>query len=177
TLLRDTTRGAEARAAEQQIRLVQAQQQLGAGYIGYTLSETLAKCLADGNYSRAGKLRGEFGVPERRFAWLRLRALVGRRDWAELARMAAARKSPIGFRPFVDECIAALQYQEAAKYIARCDPRDHAPLFLRIGFYREAADAAAKAKDVDTLRQVHSAARDLSLQHHVAQLIEQLVRT
>ncbi|KAJ2716548.1 Vacuolar protein sorting-associated protein 16 [Coemansia spiralis] len=176
-LLKDKTRSIEARAAEQQIRLVQTQQQLGPGYIGCTLNETLAKCLADGNYSRASKLHTEFRVPERRYAWLRLRALVARRDWAELARMASAsRKSPIGFRPFVDECIAALQFQEAAKYILRCEPRDHAPLFLRIGFYREAADAAAKAKDLDTLRQVHAAARDLSLQHHVSQLIEQLTR-
>ncbi|KAJ2778294.1 Vacuolar protein [Coemansia javaensis] len=175
-LHRDKTRALEAAALDQQVRLVQVQQQLGAECAGATLNETLARCLADGDYARANKLRSEFRVPERRFAWIRLRALVARRDWPELARMANARKSPIGYRPFADECIAALQFQEAAKYIPRCDPHDHAPLFLRIGFYREAADAAAKARDLDMLRQVHAAVRDLALQHHIAQMIEQLAR-
>ncbi|KAJ2660898.1 Vacuolar protein sorting-associated protein 16 [Coemansia sp. RSA 1199] len=171
----------EARAMDQQIKLLQVQQQFSRdisneedSYIGLTLNETLARTLAAGNYSRATKLRTDFKVPERRFYYIKVHALVGRRDWAELARLAHARKSPIGYRPFVDECVAALQYQEAAKYVPKCDVQDRAALFMRIGFYHEAAQAAVQARDVDTLRQVHAAATDPTLQHDIAQQIEQL---
>ncbi|KAJ2584845.1 Vacuolar protein [Coemansia sp. RSA 1836] len=183
----DRTRVLETAAMDTQIRLVQTQRQLetemsaatnGGEFVGLPLNETLAQCLVKGNYARASKLRTEFKVPERRYYWIKLHALVLRRDWAELARLANAKKSPIGYRPFVDECIAALQYQEAAKYIPRCDAQDRPQLFLRIGFFREAAQAATAAKDVDMLRQIHAAAaRDSTLQHDIAQQIEQLTRS
>ncbi|KAJ2020549.1 Vacuolar protein [Coemansia sp. RSA 455] len=178
----DRTRTLETTAIDTHIRLVQVQrqleQELDAVLVGLPLNETLAQCLLKGNYARASKLRTEFKVPERRYYWIKLHALVLRRDWAELARLANAKKSPIGYRPFVDECIGALQYQEAAKYIPRCDSQERPQLFLRIGFFREAAQAAAATKDVDMLRQIHAAsARDSTLQHDIAQQIEQFTRS
>ncbi|KAJ2356682.1 Vacuolar protein [Coemansia erecta] len=178
-LLNDKRSALEAQAMEQQIQLLQTQQQLtrdndSSSYVGLTLNETLAHVLQAGNYSRANKLRTEFKVPERRFYHIKVHALVTRRDWAELARLANARKSPIGYRPFVDECVTALQYQEAAKYVPRCDARDRAALFMRIGFYHEAVQAAVHVRDIDMLRQIHTAASDPTLQHDIAQQIEQL---
>ncbi|KAJ2008102.1 Vacuolar protein [Coemansia thaxteri] len=173
----------EAAAIDSHIRLAKFQSQLeadspGEVYIGLPLNETLAKCFLQGNYAKASKLRVDFKVPERRYYWIKLHALVVRRDWTELARLANAKTSPIGYRPFVDECVAALQYQEAARYIPRCDGSERAVLFLRIGFFREAALAAAATKDIDMLRQIHSAsARDATLQHDIAQQIDKLVRT
>ncbi|KAJ2160625.1 Vacuolar protein [Coemansia sp. RSA 552] len=180
TLARDPSQALESRALDTEIRLAQAQQKLAADLsdpeiIGLPLNATLARCLAAGNYSRASKLRTEFRVPEPRFYLIKIAALVGRRDWVELARLASARKSPVGYRPFADACINALQYQEAARYIARCDTRDQPRLFLRIGFFREAADAAASTKDIDSLRAVHAAcSSDANLQHDIAQQIERL---
>ncbi|KAJ2513255.1 Vacuolar protein [Coemansia sp. RSA 2049] len=125
----------EARALDSHIRLLHAQRQLeadmpGEAFAGLPLGATVARCLASGNYSRAAKLRSDFRIPDARFYWLKLHALVQRRDWAELARLANAGrgKSPIGFRPFVDECVAALQFQEAARYIPRCAAESHAAL-------------------------------------------------
>ncbi|KAJ1900064.1 Vacuolar protein [Kickxella alabastrina] len=176
----DKSAALETHAMDTQIKLLQTQHQLeqdtpGHIFVGLPLNQTLALCLTLGNYSRASKLRNEYKVPERRYYWIKLHALVVRRDWAELARLANAKKSPIGYRPFVDECIQALQYQEAAKYITRCEPpSERATLYLKIGFYHEAAQAAAASKDVDTLRQIRSAARDPTLQHDVALMIDQI---
>ncbi|KAJ1801027.1 Vacuolar protein [Coemansia sp. RSA 2399] len=172
----------ESRALDSHIRLLHAQRQLntdmpeeGGAFAGLPLNATIARCLESGNYSRAAKLRSDFKVPDKRFYWIKLRALVQRRDWAELARLASAsRKSPIGYRPFVDECVAALQYQEAARYIPRCEPQVHAELYLRIGFFREAAQAAVSARDVDALRQIHASVSDAALRADVARQLEQL---
>ncbi|KAJ2803700.1 Vacuolar protein sorting-associated protein 16 [Coemansia guatemalensis] len=180
----DKTAVRETRAMETQIKLVEIQRQLDhnrdsstpvESFVGLTLNQTISRCLREGNYTRANKLRGDFNVPEVRYYWIKLRALVQRRDWSELARLASARKSPIGYRPFVDECVAALQFQEAARYIPKCDQRERAMLFLRIGFFREAAEAAMLSRDVDALRQIHDAAREPTLQHEIAQQIERLV--
>ncbi|KAJ2611801.1 Vacuolar protein [Coemansia sp. RSA 1365] len=179
-LQNDKTSLRETRHMELQIKLVEIQRQLdrdasGDSFIGLTLNQTIARCLREGNYSRANKLRGDFNLPEVRFYWIKLRAIVQRRDWSELSRLANARKSPIGYRPFVDECINALQFQEAARYIPKCDNKERALLFLRIGFFREAADAAMLARDLDSLRQIHDAAREPTLQHEISQQIERLI--
>ncbi|KAJ2654725.1 Vacuolar protein [Coemansia sp. RSA 1200] len=171
----------ESRALDSHIRLLHVQRQLeadmpGESFAGLPLGATVARCLASGNYSRAAKLRTDFKVPDARFYWIKLHALVQRRDWAELARLANAGrgKSPIGFRPFVDECVAALQFQEAARYIPRCAPDTHAELYLRIGFFREAAQAAVAARDADSLRQIHAQATDPALRADVARQLDQL---
>ncbi|KAJ2550540.1 Vacuolar protein [Coemansia sp. RSA 1933] len=169
----------EARALDIHIRLLHAQRQLEADmpetrFAGLPLNTTIARCLESGNYSRAAKLRADFKVPDRRFYWIKLRALVQRRDWAELARLASAsRKSPIGYRPFVDECVAALQYQEAARYIPRCDAQEHAELYLRIGFFREAAQAAVNSRDIPALRQIHDSVSDPALRADIGRQLEQ----
>ncbi|KAJ2747278.1 Vacuolar protein, partial [Coemansia sp. BCRC 34490] len=170
-----------ARALDSHIRLLHAQRQLeadmpGEAFAGLPLGATVARCLASGNYSRAARLRSDFRIPDARFYWLKLHALVQRRDWAELARLANAGrgKSPIGFRPFVDECVAALQFQEAARYIPRCAAESHAALYLRIGFFREAAQAAVAARDADALRLIHAQASDAALRADVARQLDQL---
>ncbi|KAJ1935804.1 Vacuolar protein, partial [Linderina macrospora] len=118
-LQKDKTSVRQTKALDSHIKLLKVQYQLeqemqGESFVGLTVNETLAKCVVRGNYTRANKLKGDFKVPERRFYWIKVHALVQRRDWAELARLANARKPPIGYRAFVDECIGALQYQEAA---------------------------------------------------------------
>lgn len=186
-LSNDKSCAQEAKAIGMQIKLLQTQRQLDhdmpsssdtdqpGSFVGLPLNQTISQCLLRGNYTRAQKLRSEFKVPERRFCWIKLQALVKRRDWVELARLAAAKNPPpIGYRPFVDECIRALQYQEAAKYIPKCDGSDRASLYLRIGFYREAAQAAAAIKDINMLRHIHTATHDSSLQHEIAQQISQI---
>jgi vacuolar protein sorting-associated protein 16 len=70
---------------------------VGEKFIGLSVNETLAKLISLGHAKRAGKVQGEFKVPEATFAWVRLRALVGRRDWRELEEIGKGRKSAIGW--------------------------------------------------------------------------------
>ncbi|ORX64918.1 hypothetical protein DL89DRAFT_271706 [Linderina pennispora] len=172
-LKKDKTSARQTKAMDAHIKLPEGPMQ-GEKFVGLTVNETVAKCMARGNYTRANKLKGDFKVPERRFYWIKVHALVQRRDWAELARLANARKPPIGYRAFVDECIGALQYQEAARYIAKCDQGERAELFLRIGYYHEAAQVAVAGKDVGLLRRIQAQTQDASLQHDIGVQIEQL---
>lgn len=89
-----------------------------------------------------------------RFWWVKLRALVEVRDWENLEKLSKSKKSPIGYEPFVEECIKARQYQEASKYILKCDPPVRPMLFVKIGAFKEAGEQAYLNKDVEGLRYV-----------------------
>ncbi|KAG0268380.1 hypothetical protein DFQ27_006874 [Actinomortierella ambigua] len=145
----------EAKAIDESMRLLQTQQQLekefSQPFIGLSLSSTLYK-LVTLNVNRATKVRGDFKVPDKRFWWIKLRALVEIRDWDGVAVLAKSKKSPIGYEPFVEECVKAMQFNEAAKYILKCDPQVRAGLFLKIEAFQEAAEQAFTLKDVEMLR-------------------------
>lgn len=66
-------------------------------YIGLSLNETVYALVRAGYSKRAQKIQNEFKMPEKTFWWLRLRALVVKRDWGELEEIAKIKKSPIGW--------------------------------------------------------------------------------
>ena len=66
-------------------------------FLGLSLNETVYRLIRSGYGKRAHKLQGEFKMPDKTYWWLRLRALVAKRDWGELEELARAKKSPIGW--------------------------------------------------------------------------------
>jgi hypothetical protein len=66
-------------------------------YLGLSLNETVYGLVRAGYSKRAQKIQSEFKMPEKTFWWLRLRALVAKRDWGELEEIAKVKKSPIGW--------------------------------------------------------------------------------
>jgi hypothetical protein len=66
-------------------------------YFGLSLNETIYRLVRAGYGKRAQKLQSEFKMSEKAFWWLRLRALVAKRDWGELEEIAKVKKSPIGW--------------------------------------------------------------------------------
>ena len=101
-LLRDSKEFApQVNALEDAHKLLRFQEtferELNERYVGLSVNETINKLIVGGNMKRAGRVQAEFKVPEKTFAWVRLRALVMRRDWRELEESSKARKSPIGW--------------------------------------------------------------------------------
>lgn len=66
-------------------------------FLGLSLNETVYRLFRAGYGKRAHKMQSEFKMPEKTYWWLRLRALVAKRDWGELEEIAKAKKSPIGW--------------------------------------------------------------------------------
>lgn len=66
-------------------------------FMGLSLNETIFRLFRAGYGKRAHKLQSEFKMPEKTFWWLRLRALVAKRDWGELEEIGRGKKSPIGW--------------------------------------------------------------------------------
>ena len=84
--------------AQQLLKLQDAyDKDLDGGFIGLSVNETMYKLIRSGYGSRAAKVQGEFKVPEKTYWWVRLRALVAKRDFGELEEISKVRKSPIGW--------------------------------------------------------------------------------
>ncbi|KAI0480552.1 Vps16, N-terminal region-domain-containing protein [Xylariaceae sp. FL0804] len=66
-------------------------------FTGLSVNETLFKLIRLGYHNKAKKVQSEFKVPEKVAWWIRLRALVAKRDWNEIEEIAKSRKSPIGW--------------------------------------------------------------------------------
>jgi hypothetical protein len=91
----------ELKAIEEATKLLRMQEatsrDLEETFVGLSVNETIFKLTKLGQFSRAKKVTSEFKVPEKTAWWIRLRALVAKRDWHEIEDWAKMRKSPIGW--------------------------------------------------------------------------------
>ncbi|KAI9248907.1 Vps16, C-terminal region-domain-containing protein [Sporodiniella umbellata] len=91
----------EAKAVDEAIKLLQYQTTLEKdvqqSFTGLSVSETIYKCTKLGQHNKASKVKADFKVPDKRFWWVKLRALVEARDWENLEKLAKSKKSPIGY--------------------------------------------------------------------------------
>ena len=71
--------------------------ELDALLTGLSVNESIFELIRMGSYKRAQKLQSDFKVPEKAYWWVRLRALVAKRDWNELEEIGKNRRSPIGW--------------------------------------------------------------------------------
>jgi hypothetical protein len=69
----------------------------GPDFVGLSVNETIYRLIRSGYGKRAQKIHNDFKVPEATLWWIRLRALVAKRDWGELEEISKVKKSPIGW--------------------------------------------------------------------------------
>ena len=102
---------------------------------GLTLNDTIDLLTQRSFFSEADSVKKEFKVSDRKFWWLKVRALAATRNWVELEKFANGKKSPIGYAPFVEECIKNKNKAEATKYITRV-PKEQQVSFIVLFYYR-----------------------------------------
>ncbi|KAJ3186648.1 hypothetical protein HDU85_007468 [Gaertneriomyces sp. JEL0708] len=90
--LSDPETAFEAKVVEDEIKLINLQRDLeresGHVFLDLTLSQTIFKMLVLGLGSKAAKVKSEFRVPDRRFWWLKIKALVQTSNWDGLEKFA-----------------------------------------------------------------------------------------
>ncbi|RYC63410.1 hypothetical protein CHU98_g2808 [Xylaria longipes] len=119
---------------------------------GLSVNETLYKLVHLGYSNKAKRIQSEFKVPEKVAWWIRLRALVARRDWNEIEDIAKSRKSPIGWEPFFNLILQAGNTRLAAVFVPKCtnlEPGAAITMYEKCGMRVKAAEEAVKAKDAD----------------------------
>ncbi|OJK01596.1 hypothetical protein ASPACDRAFT_26394 [Aspergillus aculeatus ATCC 16872] len=123
-------------------------------FLGLSLNETIFRLIRSGYGKRAQKLQSEFKMPEKTFWWLRLRALVAKRDWGELEDIGKIKKSPIGWEPFYNEILGAGNTKLASVFVPKCTnlPADEkVEMWVKCGMIAKAGEEAFRAKNLNAL--------------------------
>ncbi|RYP08276.1 hypothetical protein DL764_002010 [Monosporascus ibericus] len=130
-------------------------------FTGLSVNETLFKLIRLGYHNKAKKIQSEFKIPEKVVWWIRLRALVAKRDWNEIEEIAKSRKSPIGWEPFFNQTLQAGNQRLAATFIPKCtnlEPGEAIKMYEKCGMRVKAAEEAVKARDADAWTRLLEAA-------------------
>ncbi|KAA8652722.1 tethering complex subunit VPS16 [Aspergillus tanneri] len=123
-------------------------------FLGLSLNQTIYRLIRSGYGKRAQKLQSEFKMSEKTYWWLRLRALVAKRDWGELEEIGKSKKSPIGWEPFYNEILGAGNTKLASLFVPKCtnlSAEDKVEMWVKCGMIVKAGEEAFRAKDFNTL--------------------------
>lgn len=173
-------RAFEAKIINEQVRLLKLQLVLERDYdqefVGKSVSETISGLVLIAQNNRAQKVKDDFKVPDKRFWWVKIQALVVRRDWDELYKFAKSKKSPIGFVPFFDLAVKAGNKRNAALYVPLCASlpyKKRIEMYVKVDAIRQAAQEAVKAKDLQELTDLEPLATS-AVKSEIQELIAQL---
>lgn len=153
----------DARASAEWADLLALQTQLETDYqtkfVGVSAAETISILLKLPQLAQAQKLRTKLGISERQFWWLRLRALVDRREFDQIWELGQSKKSPIGYQPFFDACYEAGNHDIAARFvelIAEASLEDKVKMLVRIKHLDAARNLATKYKDAQLIAMLNA---------------------
>eukprot|EP00762_Andalucia_godoyi_P003514 ANDGO_04278.mRNA.1 Vacuolar protein sorting-associated protein 16 homolog len=171
-----------SRLCEEQVELLQSQKAAeehsgdGGSLTFSSVSDTIYTLISSGDFKSAERFRSQFKVTDKKFWWIKVKALGVSRNWEGLEKFAKEKKSPIGYEPFVQVCIANGNRLEGEKYVVRvANTRTRAELWMEIGNVDEASQTAFQAKDVQMLEIIRDRCEyNKRLQAQVEQLISKL---
>ncbi|KAI9709549.1 MAG: hypothetical protein M1820_003309 [Bogoriella megaspora] len=183
-LLQDSREHAsQAKTLDEAQKLLKAQgalnTELDVQLSGLSINETIHELVKIGQMKKAQKLQSDFKVPEKTYWWIRLRALVAKRDWNELEEIGKNRKSPIGWEPFFNDVLSAGNTRLAAVFVPKCTNLTHTErieMWLKCGLVAKAGEEALRAKDKDSLEMLREKATGnaaLEVERMISQLAPQ----
>ncbi|KAG5440924.1 hypothetical protein PCK2_000079, partial [Pneumocystis canis] len=151
---------------EEHIKLLELQKtfeiEFHESFIGLSVNETVFKLIKLNQMTSALKIKSDFKIPVKRFWWIKLRALVAIRDWAQIEDWVnKSNKSPIGYEPFISECLAAGNKKIAASFIPKCSkitPEFRVELWTKVGDWISAGNEALKYKNMKLFENLKSKA-------------------
>ena len=91
-----------------------------------------------------------------RLWWLKVNTLAETGEWEELEKLSRAKKSPIGYEPFVDVCLQYGNATEAARYLPKVDENFQVKYYVKAKLYSEAAAIAFQRKDTEALHYIQT---------------------
>ena len=146
-----------ANLAEDHYKLLKAQgvleERLGKSFVGLTLHQTLSDLIQYDEIKFADKLRQDFKLSDRRYAWIKLNTWARTHKWNEIKRYAKQKKLPVAM-PQVVKLVKEHGGKEAAnEFLSEeyLNHQDRFNLFSEFGMYLEAASAAFAGKNVEAL--------------------------
>ncbi|XP_011500721.1 PREDICTED: vacuolar protein sorting-associated protein 16 homolog [Ceratosolen solmsi marchali] len=163
---------------DEQIKLLRYQRSLEEtlheSVVGKPLHDTVKVLLLHNEIKLADKLRSEYKFPDRRYWWLRIQCLAEQGLWNELEKFSKYKKSPIGYEPFMDQCLKYKKELEAKKYLPRIKDELKVKYFVKLDMLLEAAQTALEHKDLAAITFVLARCNNRRLQEKIGAMVASL---
>jgi hypothetical protein len=158
-----------AKMTEDQIKLVSIQRELELNcdgqvkYIDTSLADTIHSLIATDQEKKATKLMKEFKLTDKRYAWIKMRALIQSKQIPALEKFSKEKKLPIPIESFVKCLIEDGQPDDAARFVTKLVDSRGNPLaekqvtwYMQLEKYAEAVKVAVQCKDMQLVEQIKS---------------------
>ncbi|XP_023245681.1 vacuolar protein sorting-associated protein 16 homolog [Copidosoma floridanum] len=169
---------ANAALTQEQIKLLRYQRSLEEtlheSVLGKPIHETVKILLLRNEIKLAEKLKVEYKFSDRRYWWLQIQCLAEQQLWSDLEKFSKSKKSPIGYEPFIDQCLKFKKDTEAKKYLPRIKEESKVKYLMKLNMLLEAAETAWEQKDVATLTFILSRCSDERLQDKISAMMVSL---
>ena len=118
-------------------------------------------------------------MPEKTLWHTKVQCYSSTHSWNHLAKLAAEKKPPIGYKPFALACIKHKQpASEVEKYVDKItDAEDRYDLYSELGLWRKAFECAVKIRDALSLtrfQEILQRCRDEQLERAVQDFVAKM---
>ena len=128
---------------------------VGINLVGLSVNETILQLLSQDQQKLAEKVKQEMRMNDRRFAWLRVRSMVQKRQWEDLKKFAKQKRPPLP----AAQVIRVVHEKAGDERVVReflteeflTNSSERIDLFAEFGMFVEAANAAFAAKSLESL--------------------------
>jgi hypothetical protein len=158
-----------AKMTEDQIKLLAIQRELEMNcdgqikYVDTSLADTIHTLIETDQEKKAKKLSGEFKLSEKRYAWIKMRALIKAKKIPALEKFSKEKKLPIQMESFVKCLVEDGHPDDASRFVSKLVDSRGNPLgdkqvtwFMRLEKYPEAVKVAMAMKDLGMVEQIQS---------------------
>lgn len=158
-----------AQMTKDQIKLLAIQRELEMNcdgqtkYIDTSLADTIHTLLMTDQEKKAKKLSKEFNMSDKRYCWIKMRALIQAKQIAELEKFSKEKKLPVPIESFVKCLDEDNQPDAAAKFAVRLVDSRGNPLadkqvnwLIKLKQYEEALKVARRVKNLELIEHIQS---------------------
>ncbi|KAJ6237379.1 vacuolar protein sorting vps16 [Anaeramoeba flamelloides] len=136
----------------------ESQRSMSFEYFGLSVSDTLSLLIERGEKKYADKLKKDFKIPDKRFWWLKIKALAKVRKFDDLHEFAK-QKSPIGYEPFVQVCLDNTAHNQAIEFVEKIPSLEkRSEHYIKLESWENAAKMAMELRDQELLDHIHEIA-------------------
>ena len=174
---------------DEQIELIDIQKTLEIrshrDFVDLSLSETIYNIILLGiEYPsdiamwdrEVGKLVKKFKVSEKTLWHIKVQCFSRTGSWSNLAKLAAEKKSPIGYKPFALACMKHNQpTSETERYVDKITSfEDRYELYVELSLWRKATEAASRLRDTARLTHVLRVCKDPPLERQIQEMLSKM---
>ncbi|GAA99834.1 uncharacterized protein L969DRAFT_84183 [Mixia osmundae IAM 14324] len=176
----DKERSFETRMTEDYLRLLAYQQALEKEaddrktFQGLSIDGTIRACILCSWPKKADKIKSEFEVPDIRFWFIKIKALIEARDWDSLEAFSRSKRSPIGYEPFVELLVASGHKRQAVTFVQRCEMRNRIELYVRCDEWLRAGQECKDRSDRGRLMDLRQRAPNATIAAQLEKMLDEL---